>query len=161
MSARSGRPRWSQIASSQPLRDLGADEQHHPIDQTPLAAPPQSAGSGAGHDLRHELEATIQSRQELGPGYDALLIERFLERLDHAIDDRLAARSAPTPAGEPVSLPAFTKEMVGAFALTLVFGVPLTAMGAEKAGFPGLLAIWLPIAAIWLGILGYLPRPRR
>ncbi|HEX2173463.1 MAG TPA: hypothetical protein VHL09_13585 [Dehalococcoidia bacterium] len=119
------------------------------------------SAAGARSDLRQDLEATLQSRQELGPAYDSHLIEAFLERLDRSLDERIEARlhSLHAPQAAPASQ--FTKEMVFALAVTMIFGTGLTAIGAEHADVGGILAIWIPIAVIWLGILGYLPRPKR
>ena len=111
--------------------------------------------------MRQELEATIRGREELGPEYEPLLIERFLEQLDRSIDARIEARLAGRSAPAPEAQPAFTKEMVGCLAATLGIGIPLTAIAADQAGVEGLVAVWFSIAVIWLAILGYLPRPKR
>ena len=73
----------------------------------------QPAPAPATHDLRQELEATVRSRQELGPEYEALLIERFLEQLDRSIEARIEAHLAGRSRPEPTAQPEFTKEMVG------------------------------------------------
>lgn len=173
MSSQSGRPRWSAPPAARAVSEPRAMEEVEEIPEpiaavsTPApisgAASPRlrpSAGDLGRQDLRQELEATVQTRQELGPGYDEPLIEAFLERLDRSLDERIAARLAVIPGPERATRPGFTKGMIGGLAVSLALGIPLTAIGAEKAGTPGLLAIWLAIAVIWLGILGYLPRPK-
>jgi hypothetical protein len=43
---------------------------------------------------KHELEATIAARRELGPAHDDDLIAGFLDRIDREIDRRVAERVA-------------------------------------------------------------------
>lgn len=56
---------------------------------------------------RHELEATIAARRELGPAHDAELIAGFLDRIekeiDKRVDERVAARG-PVKRGDPPPL---------------------------------------------------------
>ncbi len=163
MSDRSGRPQrtTSMTPGSEPQAQPATE-----IDATlaartvPDSRPrwQQSRARSTRSDLGQELEATIESCRELGPEYESLLVEAFLERLDRSLDERLVTQGGSAPAGQPTPQPAFTNEMVGAFALTLSLGIPLSAIGGEQAG---LLAIWGALAVIWLGILGYFPCPKR
>ncbi|OEV10438.1 hypothetical protein AN220_31210, partial [Streptomyces nanshensis] len=54
--------------------------------------------SGADHELRKELDATLQTRRELGPEYENELLDSFLEkveqRLDTVVDKRVRRRMA-------------------------------------------------------------------
>ena len=47
---------------------------------------------------RHELEATLAARQELGPAHDDQLVAGFLDRIekeiDRRVDERVALRGA-------------------------------------------------------------------
>ena len=120
----------------------------------------QPAPAPGRSDLRPELEATIRSREELGPEYEALLIERFLEQLDRSIEARIEAHLAGRSRPEPAAQPEFTKEMVGGLAATLGIGIPITAIAGGIGGPFGILVVWICIALIWMAILGYLPRPK-
>ena len=111
-------------------------------------------------DQRQELEATVPSREELGPEYESFLIERFLEQLDRSIEARIEAHLAGRSRPEPAAQPAFTKDMVGGLAATLGIGIPITAIAGGTAGPLGIMVVWISIALIWLAILGYLPRPK-
>ncbi len=135
-----------------------APQPQQPEPQRPRQRQPAPAPSLA--ELRPELEATVRSRAELGPEYESLLIERFLEQLDRSIEARIEAHLADHPQPEPAAQPAFTKEMVGGLAATMGIGIPITAIAGGIGGLPGIMAVWLCIALIWLAILGYLPRPK-
>ena len=119
----------------------------------------QPAPAPGTHDLRQELEATVRSRQELGPEYEALLIERFLEQLDRSIEARIEAHLAGHSRPDPAAQREFTKEMVGGLAATMGIGIPITAIAGGIGDLPGIMVVWISIAVIWLAILGYLPRP--
>jgi hypothetical protein len=165
MSNGSGRPKWSTRAAPQAQAAPREEEpKRAEVEATTAPGAVRAAGPAlgvAGHDLRHELQTVIETRRELGPEYDTLVVEEFLERLDRTLDQRIAAEIARRPLPVPRDQPRFTKEMIGGLAATLALGIPLTSIGAEKAGPLGLLAVWVGIAVIWLGILGYLPRPRQ
>ncbi len=103
---------------------------------------------------------TVRSRQELGPEYEALLIERFLEQLDRSIEARIEAHLAGHSRPDPAAHREFTKEMVGGLAATLGIGIPITAVAGGIGGPLGIMVVWISIAVIWLAILGYLPRPK-
>ncbi|MER7154725.1 hypothetical protein ABT366_28385, partial [Streptomyces lydicus] len=45
-------------------------------------------------DLRKELDATLQTRKELGPEYESELVESFLEKLAGTVDLRVRRQLA-------------------------------------------------------------------
>ena len=53
---------------------------------------PPSYRAGVEADARHELDATLAARRELGPDHDDALIDGFLERIEHEIDRRVEER---------------------------------------------------------------------
>ncbi|MEU9502540.1 hypothetical protein [Streptomyces sp. NPDC048196] len=107
-------------------------------------------------DLRKELDATLQTRKELGTEYEAELVESFLEKLDHTVDRRVRRQLAeqqvqvarggrpPRPEGGGRGF----WERFGVAALFLVLAVPLTAIGVVNAGIPGLLVCWAGIVGV-------------
>ncbi|MGW7490195.1 hypothetical protein [Streptomyces sp. NPDC054786] len=107
-------------------------------------------------DLRKELDATLQTRKELGPEYESELLESFLEKLDRSVDQRVrrqlaeqqvqVARGArpPRPGGGGKDV----WERFGLAALSLVLAVPLSAIAATQAGQPGLLMCWAGIVGV-------------
>lgn len=54
--------------------------------------------SGEQDPRREDVEALLETRRELGPSYDAALVDSFAERLERAVaervDQQLAARAA-------------------------------------------------------------------
>ncbi|AOP45496.1 hypothetical protein [Streptomyces lydicus] len=112
----------------------------------------------ATHDpeLRKELDATLQTRKELGPEYESELVESFLEKLSGTVDRRVrrqlaeqqvqVARGArpPRPAGDGSDF----WQRFGVAALSLVLAVPLSAVAAVNAGLPGLLVCWAGIVGV-------------
>ncbi|MGW1029147.1 hypothetical protein ACWD4J_36630 [Streptomyces sp. NPDC002577] len=107
-------------------------------------------------ELKKELDATLQARRELGEEYDSALVESFLDkvdqRLDAMVDQRVrrhlaeqqmaAARgSRPPRSGDSWA------ERFGFGLVSLILAIPLSAIGAGTAGFPGL-------AVAWAGIVG-------
>ncbi|MGO8883617.1 MAG: hypothetical protein ACLPUO_23655 [Streptosporangiaceae bacterium] len=91
-----------------------------------------------------EIRAAAEIHSELGPDYQAAVIESFMDKVDREIDQRVDARMAgPRPARGH------------SFALAIVsmaLGIPLSAIavgvGQRPAGIAGLLVIWAAIAVI-------------
>ncbi|GAA1915059.1 hypothetical protein GCM10009716_25630 [Streptomyces sodiiphilus] len=111
-------------------------------------------------ELKGDLEATLQTRKELGEGYESELVDAFLEkverRIDTAVDRRVrrrlaeeqmapgrTARGRPRGNGSNGPGPAF-----GLAALSLMMAIPLSAIAAANAGLPGLLICWGGIVGV-------------
>src|SRR6478752_7004091 len=92
-------------------------------------------------ELRRELDATLQARGELGPEYESVLIDSFLEKVERRL---AAARSASEPA-RPFGTFA---ERFGFGVVSLVLAVPLSAIGVANAGIDGLVVAWLGIVGV-------------
>ena len=93
-------------------------------------------------DPRTELEATLAARQELGPGHDEELISGFLERLEN----RLGQRGPRPPRPHDPNVTAGMR-----FALTiisLVAGIPITAIALTQSGLSALVVCWLGIVLV-------------
>ena len=97
--------------------------------------------------IRDDLQATLDARRDLGPEYEAALVESFVERLDATITARVRAeldhhgaapgkRAAPGAAMIPIALG------------SMGIGIPLTAIAAGNAGLVGLTITWLAIVVI-------------
>ncbi|UKY50655.1 hypothetical protein [Streptomyces inhibens] len=107
-------------------------------------------------DLRKELDATLQTRKELGPEYESELVESFLEKLDKNVDRRVrrqlaeqqvqVARGDRPPRREVAGRDFW--ERFGVAALSLVLAVPLSAIATINAGLPGLLVCWAGIVGV-------------
>ncbi|WP_328910559.1 hypothetical protein OG230_14180 [Streptomyces sp. NBC_00234] len=108
-------------------------------------------------ELRKELDATVQARAELGPEYESVLIDSFLEkverRLDGTLDRRVrrhlaeqqmaVAREAHSP-----RIAARFGERFGFGIISLVLAIPLSAIGVANAGIDGLVVAWAGIVGV-------------
>ncbi|GAA2827379.1 hypothetical protein GCM10010441_59700 [Kitasatospora paracochleata] len=92
-------------------------------------------------DLRHDLNAALQARKDLGKEYEAELVDSFIARLESRLDAPLP--QAPAPAADKVRNRRFTVQI-----LSLVMGIPLTAIAAESAQLAGLVVCWAGIVGI-------------
>ncbi|WP_030666632.1 hypothetical protein [Streptomyces rimosus] len=115
----------------------------------------------ATHDpeLRKELDATLQTRKELGPEYESELVESFLEKLDTTVDQRVrrqfaeqqmqVARGAqpPRPRASGGGGSGYA-ERFGFATVSLVLAIPLSAIGAAHADLVGLLVSWAGIVGV-------------
>ncbi|WP_271217513.1 hypothetical protein [Streptosporangium carneum] len=100
------------------------------------------------------MRATIEARRDLGPDYEAALVESFVERLDATIAARVRAEIQGNgfhPQQPHAQHPPQRKGANPSIAIALGsmgIGVPLTAIGAGSAGTAGLLLAWGGIVAI-------------
>jgi hypothetical protein len=96
---------------------------------------------------RDELRAAAETHRELGPDYQAAVIDSFLDKVGRQIDARVDARMAEPRQARPARGHA-------PFALAVVsmaLGIPLTAIvlavGSASGGL-SLLVIWIAITTI-------------
>ncbi len=101
--------------------------------------------------LREDLQATLDARRDLGPEYEAALIDSFVERLDATIAARVRAEIAAEGAasrkpgkGQRNGAATMIPVAIG----SLVLGVPLTSIASSNSGLVGLIVTWLAIAVI-------------
>ena len=95
----------------------------------------------------------LAARQELGPDYEQAVIDGFVARISHAIDQRVEARLAEAP---PAEIRADShRTAAGRDNSQLVLGlaslglaIPLTGIGAGVVGLPGLIVCWAGIAIV-------------
>ena len=91
-------------------------------------------------DTRHELEATVEARRELGAAHDQELIDGFLERLDR----RLVERTAETERSAKRRRDHQKEMTLGAMAIS----IPLIAIAGGIAGLAGIVAVCAALAII-------------
>ncbi|MCF6526087.1 hypothetical protein [Streptomyces sp. JJ36] len=117
---------------------------------------------GRDPELKKELDATLQTRKELGPEYEAELVESFLEKLDSTVERRIRRQLAEqqmvvargrSPRGgasspESPTYPDGLGARLGLAVASLVLAIPLSAIAAVNTGLPGLLACWGGIVAV-------------
>ncbi|MDH6121956.1 hypothetical protein ABH930_003972 [Kitasatospora sp. GAS204A] len=112
-------------------------------------------------EFRADLDAALQTRKELGADYESALVDSFLSRVDARLDARVEQRVAERlaalgPGGYGPQRPdrQDRQERRRGWGggsklpfLSLVFAVPLTAIGAS-AGITGMLATWVGIVGV-------------
>ncbi|MCT2593667.1 hypothetical protein LHJ74_27815 [Streptomyces sp. N2-109] len=118
-------------------------------------------------ELKKELDATLQTRKELGPEYESELVESFLEKLDSSVDRRvrrqLAEQQMVVARGSTGNSPRAQQGQqghqshtypeglgarLGLAVASLVLAIPLSAIAAVNTGLPGLLVCWGGIVAV-------------
>jgi hypothetical protein len=88
---------------------------------------------------RDDVTAAIEARRELGQELEPQVIDGFLERVGHAIDERVDQRLQKRGGdGGTIGLAVFS----------LLFGIPLTGIGAETTGLAGLVVVWVGIVLV-------------
>jgi hypothetical protein len=113
---------------------------------------------------REELRATLAARQELGPDYDAALVDSLAERVEQVVQARVAAHQAAAPAPAPAA-PAPSAgqapwERITVALGSLVLAIPLTAIAGDTGGKFGVAVVWVGVVAVNLAI-GIGPALRR
>ncbi|MEU3725903.1 hypothetical protein [Streptomyces sp. NPDC031705] len=112
-------------------------------------------------ELKKELAATLEARRELGPEYEAALVDSFVDKVDTQVRRRLAEerlRTARDGDGGTAAVAAFG-ERFGFAVVTLVLAIPLSAIGAAQAGIGGLLVAWAGVLGVNLAHTARLRRP--
>ncbi|HZX04605.1 hypothetical protein [Kribbella sp.] len=105
----------------------------------------------ATDDLRKDLRAAVAARQELGPEYEAEIIDGFLERLDQRdLQRRAGLLPEPVPGRPPVKPPSRETDPGGlALAIiSIVAAIPITAIAADMMGKTGVLICWIGLVGI-------------
>ncbi|MEU2516902.1 hypothetical protein [Streptomyces syringium] len=115
-------------------------------------------------ELKKELDATLQTRKELGPEYESELIDAFLEKVERKVEQKLdgtvdkrvrrhlaeqqmtVARGGRPRAGDLD--PGGFGERFGFAAVSLVLAIPLSAIAVVNAGLAGLLVSWSGIVGV-------------
>ena len=96
---------------------------------------------------RRDYEALLATRSELGPDYEAALVDSFAERVEREIQRRSAALSGGRSVRDRAAELAGKRQMTLGI-VSLGAGIPITAISAGIADLPGLLVAWTGIAAV-------------
>ncbi|MEV7524038.1 hypothetical protein [Streptomyces sp. NPDC091371] len=101
-------------------------------------------------ELKKELDATLDARRELGPEYEAALVDSFVEKVDTQVRRRLAEERLTAARGSAVPAVADGNfgERFGFAIITLVLAIPLSAIAAAQAQLEGLLVAWAGIVGV-------------
>ncbi|KAB8160163.1 hypothetical protein FH609_014460 [Streptomyces sp. 3MP-14] len=117
-------------------------------------------------DLKRDLEAAVQTRKELGEGYEAELVDSFLEKVEQRIESTVDKRVRRQLAEQQMVIarggrPSQSADAQGpgvAFglaALSLVLAIPLSAIAAVQTGLAGLFVCWAGVVGVNACFLGH------
>ena len=95
---------------------------------------------------RDEAAAALGARQELGPEMEPAVIDAFVDRVERAVDARMAARPAERRAPAPTRRSANSNQLALAI-VSLGVSIPLTAIALNSPG--GVFAFVI----VWMGIV--------
>ena len=93
------------------------------------------------NDVRHDVEATLAARRELGPEYDDHFIDTLTERLVQRARQEVQRTPAPRQG-------LAADQRVAIAICSLVFGIPLVAIATGIANVPGLIIVCVMILGI-------------
>lgn len=102
---------------------------------------------------RSEVEAVLETRRELGSTYDAALVDSFADRIERAVDARVASVRSSAPVH--VNREAHAKRQLGLGVVSVVAGIPITALtlvipgeGEGELSLLSLIVSWGGIVAV-------------
>jgi predicted TPR repeat methyltransferase len=96
---------------------------------------------------RADVEALLEVRRELGPSYDAALVDSFADRMERAIAERVDAQLTERRRQREMVDSRDSKQLALGI-VSLGCGIPITAISASTADLPGLLVAWGGIAVV-------------
>jgi hypothetical protein len=98
---------------------------------------------------REDVEAALHTRRELGPDYEPAIVDSLVERIDSAIEARVAAElERRRPARDDLSRKDHSDRALALGIVTVVLAVPLTAIAAGMIGFPAVVLTWISLVLI-------------
>lgn len=100
---------------------------------------------------RDEAEALLRVRSQLGDDFEPALVDSFVDRIDEAIETRVAQHLRRALEQERRRRHQRRSRDDHALALAIVslgVAIPLTAIASESAGFVGVLVAWLGIVLV-------------
>ena len=96
---------------------------------------------------RQEVEALLEARRELGPSYDAALVDSFAERVERAVAEQVHATLAERQQDRGREKEREQRQFVRGI-VSLGTGIPITAIAGGIEGLPGMVVAWVGIAAV-------------
>ena len=95
-------------------------------------------------DFRHELEATLAAREEMGEELEPQLVDRFADRIEQEIDRRARERATlQRPRDARHNAP-----MIPLALGSLGIAIPLMGIAGGTAGFGGVLVVCIAIVLV-------------
>jgi hypothetical protein len=101
----------------------------------------------ATDDMRKDLRAAVAARQELGPEYEAEIIDSFLDKLDARDAQRRGGLPEPAPRPRHPSRETDPGGLALAI-ISIVAAIPITAIAADMLGLIGVVVCWAGLVGI-------------
>ena len=102
---------------------------------------------GAEEVARQDVEALLEVRRDLGPSYDAALVDSFAERIERAVAERVDAQVEEARRARQQEGASNAGQMTLGI-VSLGTGIPITAIAAGTADLPGLIVAWAGIVGV-------------
>ena len=99
----------------------------------------------AGEIPRDDAEAALAARHDLGRDYEPAVVDSFVDRLDKAIDARVAQRVEEV-GGRPPAKP--DRSGLALAIVSIACAIPITAIAGRMGGLPGMLIAWIGIVLV-------------
>jgi hypothetical protein len=99
---------------------------------------------------RHDVEAVLETRRELGLRYDAVLVDGFADRIEKAVEKRVADELADRRNADRSRASAGPRQLALGIVST-VAGIPISAIAlaaGEGSGLPALLVSWAGLVGV-------------
>jgi hypothetical protein len=96
---------------------------------------------------REDVEALLEVRRELGPSYDAALVDSFADRIERAVAERVDGQLESVRRRERQDHDGDSKQLALGI-VSLGTGIPITAISAATADLPGLIVAWTGIVGV-------------
>jgi hypothetical protein len=111
---------------------------------------------------RSEVEAALETRRELGPGYEREVVDAFAERIERAVEQRVAAEVQHRDrAGRRAGEGSVRQFVLGIVSLGVGVPVTIVPMVATDGGLPAVVVAWLGIAGVNAAHAAALNGPRQ
>lgn len=107
-------------------------------------------------ELKKDLNAAVQATKDLGPEYESALVDSFLAKLDARVDTQVERRVRRQLAEQSLAAarparkhePSHGRSFGALPYVSMVFAVPLSAIGVVNEQLPGLVVSWLGIVGV-------------
>jgi hypothetical protein len=96
---------------------------------------------------RQDVEALLEARRELGPSYDAALVDSFAERVERAVGEQVHATLAERQQDRGREKDREQRQFILGI-VSLGAGIPITAISAAVTDVPGLIVAWTGIVGV-------------
>ena len=96
---------------------------------------------------REDVEALLEVRRELGPSYDAALVDSFAERIERAVAERVAADVAERRAHQSAVASGGGRQLALGI-VSMVAAIPISIVLGVTGEFAALLVAWIGIVLV-------------